>query len=304
MAHLSVQVSVGAVNRIAAQQHGRVTHAQLLALGMSLDAIKHRVAIGRLRRVAHGVYEVGVPNISREGRWMAGVLMGGPGAALADSCALAHWAMGAEASALPEISVPNFRRSGRGEIRVRRRAAFLLEETRVRNWIPVTSPALTVIDNARRLGLQGTERAIYQADAKGHASPKVVHVTAMRLSQVPGAAIVSYLFARRLFCMTATELERWFLGIVRRAGLPLPLTQKIVNGRLVDFHWPDLDLVVETDGGSYHRTPGQQTEDRRRDHAHQIAGTTPLRFTHEQVRYEPQEVLDVLVPVIARLSTR
>jgi very-short-patch-repair endonuclease len=32
------------------------------------------------------------------------------------------------------------------------------------------------------------------------------------------------------------------------AGLPLPLTKQMVNGFEVDFYWPDLGLVVETDG--------------------------------------------------------
>ena len=36
-------------------------------------------------------------------------------------------------------------------------------------------------------------------------------------------------------------------------------------------------LVVETDGLRYHRTPAQQSRDRRRDQAHTAAGLTPLR---------------------------
>jgi very-short-patch-repair endonuclease len=30
-----------------------------------------------------------------------------------------------------------------------------------------------------------------------------------------------------------------------------------VNGFKVDFFWPELGLVVETDGWRYHRTPGR-----------------------------------------------
>jgi very-short-patch-repair endonuclease len=60
-----------------------------------------------------------------------------------------------------------------------------------------------------------------------------------------------------------------------------------VNGFEVDFFWPDLGLVVETDGLRYHRTPSAQLRDARRDRAHVMAGMTPLRFTHYEVRYEP-----------------
>ncbi|HWN73114.1 MAG TPA: DUF559 domain-containing protein, partial [Solirubrobacterales bacterium] len=71
-------------------------------------------------------------------------------------------------------------------------------------------------------------------------------------------------------------------------------TGQWVNEFEVDFYWPDLGLVVETDGLRYHRTPAEQARDRLRDQAHTAAGLTPLRFTHEQVRYEPEHVLTVL----------
>jgi very-short-patch-repair endonuclease len=40
-----------------------------------------------------------------------------------------------------------------------------------------------------------------------------------------------------------------------KAGLPSPLSKQIVNGWEVDFYWPDLGLVVETDGLRYHLMP-------------------------------------------------
>jgi very-short-patch-repair endonuclease len=46
------------------------------------------------------------------------------------------------------------------------------------------------------------------------------------------------------------------LPIVRRVGLPDPLTQVWLDGFRVDFYWPDLGVVVETDSLRYHRTPG------------------------------------------------
>lgn len=76
--------------------------------------------------------------------------------------------------------------------------------------------------------------------------------------------------------------------------MPVPLTKQIVNGFEVDFWWPDLDFVVETDGLRYHRTPAEQARDRLRDQTHTAAGLRNLRFTHEQVYYEPEHVRKVL----------
>ena len=71
----------------------------------------------------------------------------------------------------------------------------------------------------------------------------------------------------------------------------------------VDFHWPDLGLVVETDGLRYHRTPAEQARDRVRDQAHTVAGLVPLRFTRAQVRFEPERVKKTLAMVAGRLAS-
>ena len=107
---------------------------------------------------------------------------------------------------------------------------------------------------------------------------------------------------RRTFRFTRSGLERAFRPIARRARLPQPETRYRVNGFEVDFCWPRLGLVVETDGLTYHRTPAQQAEDRLRDQAHTVAGMTPLRFTHGQIKYEPSYVEATLAAVASRLE--
>ncbi len=77
-----------------------------------------------------------------------------------------------------------------------------------------------------------------------------------------------------------------------------------MNGFKVDFHWPELGLLVETDGLRYHRTPAQQAKDRLRDQVHAAAGLTPLRFTHAQVKFEPDHVQTILTSVASRLRPR
>jgi very-short-patch-repair endonuclease len=104
------------------------------------------------------------------------------------------------------------------------------------------------------------------------------------------------------FTITDSELERRFLRLARAAGLPTPETQAWVNGFRVDFHWPRLGLVVETDGLRYHRTPAQQARDRLRDQAHTAAGLTALRFAGVQVRFEADQVQATLVAVAKRLD--
>jgi very-short-patch-repair endonuclease len=104
--------------------------------------------------------------------------------------------------------------------------------------------------------------------------------------------------------LTDSELERLFLPIANAAGLPKPLTRHRLHGYRVDFFWPKLGLVVETDGLRYHRTPATQTRDRERDQLLTAAGLTVLRFTHAQVRYQPKRVQTRLASTAKRLMRR
>jgi very-short-patch-repair endonuclease len=84
----------------------------------------------------------------------------------------------------------------------------------------------------------------------------------------------------------------------------LPATQTRLGQSRVDFYWPDIGLVVETDGARFHATALQQTADRRRDQAHLRAGRTPLRITHWQVFKEPAETTTLLVDVFTACQCR
>jgi hypothetical protein len=64
--------------------------------------------------------------------------------------------------------------------------------------------------------------------------------------RTPGGARVRVTIDRRTYTLTRSQLERLFLRIVARAGLPKPLTCVYVNGYEVDFYFPDLGLVVES----------------------------------------------------------
>ena len=62
---------------------------------------------------------------------------------------------------------------------------------------------------------------------------------------------------------TRSELEAWFLDIVRQAALPAPLSNFPLTAPdhqpiEVDFYWPTHHLIVELDGWQTHRTTGMR----------------------------------------------
>lgn len=235
---------------------------------------------------------------------MAAVLTCGAGAVLSHSSAAALWRIGFEQRDVVELSLSSpFQRRPQG-IRTHRRPSLQSRDVTTRHGIPVTTPVQTLIDLALRLDRRGVERMINEADKYDLVHPPGLRKALDARPGEPGVARLRHILDRRTFRLTKEELERRFLPLARKAGLPVPLTGQWVNEFEVDFYWPDLGLVVETDGLRYHRTPAEQARDRLRDQAHTAAGLTQLRFTHEQVRYEPEHVLSVLRATAVQVSSR
>jgi very-short-patch-repair endonuclease len=272
-----------------------ITHAQLVALGYSAKAIKHRLATGRLFRIYEGVYAVGRKQLTQEGRWIAAVLACGEDAALSHESAAALWGIARTEGTKIHVSVLSQRRS-RDDIEVHRRQAL---DATTRDGIRVTTPAQTLIDLGARPDI---EQLIGEADLRGLVRLGALRTAATKAGR-PGAPLRSVI-ERLAFRVTQSELERAFLRLVAEAGLPLPDTQTRIGRTRVDFFWSGIGLVVETDGARFHANAVQQTADRKRDQAHTRAGRTPMRITHTQVFYEPSETATLLAEVVQALSTR
>lgn len=232
---------------------------------------------------------------------MAAVLSCGSAALLSHRSAASLWGLMPWQEAI-DIVVPNRApRHPRG-IRVHRRLDLSEEHRRWVDGLPVTDPVSTLIDVACQTPTAMLERTIREADRLDLVDPVALRAALDSCPRRPGVGQLRSLLDSETFRLTDSELERRFLSLIRAAGLPVPETQTWLNGFRVDFYWPELGLVVETDGLRYHRTPSQQRIDRVRDQTHAAAGLTPLRFTAAQVRYEPRQTLATLAAVASRLS--
>ena len=289
---------------LAAKQHGIVTRQDLLALGFSGEAIDHRLEKARLHPVRRGVYAVGWPQMTRERHWMAAVLSCGEGSALSHRSAAALWGIGGEDRALIDVSVRRRCRHRQAGIRARSRLSLPATDIVLHNCIPTTRPVRTVLDLATELDVGNLERVVNEADKHGLVDPDALQIALDDFAGEPGIRPLRALLDRQMFRLSDSELERQFRPIATAVGLAPPLTKAMVNGFEVDFHWPDLGLVVETDGLRYHRTPASQARDRLRDQTHTAAGLTPLRFTHWQVVHDTARVRDVLQRTVDRLRER
>jgi hypothetical protein len=98
---------------------------------------------------------------------------------------------------------------------------------------------------------------------------------------------------------TRSGNERRFLALIGAAGLPEPSVNVFVAGIVVDFFWAEHRLVVEVDSYTYHHTPADRAEDRRKQRTLQKAGHTVLRVIDDELKDAPDAVVG---DVAARLS--
>jgi hypothetical protein len=286
---------------MARRQHGVVTRRDLLRIGFSSAAIEHRLATGRLRPVARGVYTVGWPLTDRKQGWMAAVLICGGGALLSHGSAAALWGIGPVGAGPVDVSIRRHCGVSRPGIKPRVRSRLADRDATEHRGIPVTTPVRTLIDQASELAPNRLERMVNEADKHDLIDPETLREALGDYAGERGVKPLRALLDRLTFRLSDTELEILFRPIAVRAGLPTPLTKEMVGGFEVDFYWPGLGLVVETDGWRYHRTPSAQTQDARRDQSHTAAGLTPLRFSHYQVAHEPDYVCRILTETTANL---
>jgi len=263
---------------MAGQQHGIVSLRQLKEAGLGQRGVGNRVRSGWLHRVYRGVYAVGHRELSREAEWMAAVRACGDDAVLSHVAAAALWGLLKPIAGPIDVSVPSHNgRLQREGIRLHRCGSLAADPRRrdglatlvtVRNRIPVTTVPRTIDDLRAAVEVKLYRRAIRQAELRGFA--------------------LSLATPRD---RTRSDLERDFLRLCRRHGLPAPEVNVRIGRWTVDFLWRAERLAVETDSWLYHRGSVAFEDDHARDLDLRARGYATRRFTASQLYGEPERVV-------------
>ena len=292
---MGVSIDHSSVWRLIRRQHGVIARRQLVEFDFTAKAIQHRLETGRIRVVFPGVYAVGQLELTQKGWWMAAVLACGYDAVLSHDSAAALWGIRKPRRGPIHVTVPAGKRVRLEGIRPHQRKQ--MPPTTTIDSIPLSQPLFTLIDLAASLPERALEAAVNEADKLRLINPKHAQ---RELDDINAPGIARLRKVLSLHKRTDSDLERDFLRLLRKHGLPDPQTQQRFACGRVDFYWPNLNLVVETDGTAYHRTPSQQIRDRRRDQAHARAGRTSVRFLDVQIDHHPDEVVGTLAALIAQ----
>jgi hypothetical protein len=205
---------------------------------------------------------------------MASVLACGPEATLSHRSAAALWGFGEEHRAYIDVTVRRASEARIRGVRCHRRPTLPVSDLTIRSRISLTTPVRTFLDLTTVAGPKTVVRAINEADKLD-----VIDAGSLRKALddhpgQPGICLLRHVLDEHTFRLSDDELERLFRPLAAAAGLPTPLAKVMVDKFEVDFFWPELGLVVETDGWRYHRTPSAQTRDALRFQRHVASGLT------------------------------
>ena len=296
-----------AVAELASRQHGRVSRAQLLGLGVPGRTIGDHVAAGRLHIEHRGVYAVGHAGRTRRGAEMAAVLAGGPGSVLSHQSAgalhgLLRW------DGRPHVTAARSR-GALQRVVVHRSRRLDPADTTVVDGLPTTTWARTVVDLADTLAAARIVRLLEEAvmanlyDEHGLAAARE-RACGRRGERWLRAAIALGHHHRPQ--RTRSPLEERFLDLVRSAAPPLPAPD--FNCRVdagdetfeVDVLFGEARLIVELDSRRHHGHQRARERDLRRDELLGAAGFTVIRLTWRDVTRQRQATLRRLRAARAR----
>ena len=274
---------------LAARQHGVVGRWQLLASGVSADAIDRRVTTGLLHPLHRGVYAVGNPAPDRLGR-----VDGGCSRRRRRSRAQPRRGRWPPRPPLVQRPVP---RHDRGLAPERpgiiwHSSLLPADEVDRHQDIPVTTPARTLLDLASTLDKHRLARAIDRAEALRLTSPNSLSALIERYPGRRGIAKLREIVDEGLVGLriTKSDLEDLFLVFADRYGLPRPETNvwMELGGRMIeaDCLWRDARLIVELDSRGFHDTTQAFEADRARDRAAVAGGWRVVRVTYRQLTRE------------------
>jgi hypothetical protein len=277
---------------LATQQHGVISHAQLIGLGFDEQWIERRLRERRLNALHRNVYAVGHRRLALRAPWWGALLAYGPGAVLSHQSAAVHWGIRRKQRGAIHVTAP----CGRQGLRRRtgiwiHRCKFGAEDIARESGFPVTTVARTLFDLAEVVQYDSLKGAAEEADRL-----KLLRLRELEDICERGRGRRALRPVRRLLTELhapdegRSPLEIRFPAFVREYHLPEPVQNADVLGHEVDALWPAAKLVVELDSWEHHGHRAAFERDRARDPKLLIAGYRTVRVTHRRLDREADQL--------------
>jgi very-short-patch-repair endonuclease len=279
-----------ALAELAEAQHGVVSFRQLRELGFSKGHISRAFEAGRLRRVHRGVYAVGHGRLSTRGRCHGAVLACGAGAVLSHHSAAWLWGFLRRCPEEAAVTIPSRGHRRRG-IRVHRAAALASRDRVIREGIPVTSAARTLLDLGAAASTRDLAGAVDRARRRGQLDLAALDALLARHRRtVPGSRLEQTLALYRKPVFDRARSELLFFEALEQENVRLPVLNSWVGKWEIDAYWEAERFAVEVDGWETHGSRRAFEDDRLRLEEMKLAGIDGIRISARRIETHPRQV--------------
>jgi hypothetical protein len=236
------------------KQFGVLSRAQALAAGLTRGGIEWRLKKEIWTSVFPGVYKSSCSPPGMKQRMMAAILWAGVGAVLSHRSGAQLWELEGNFEGPVEITLPSHKKPPPGIVGHRRKLVSS-EQTHL-GIFPITTVTRTLFDLASVVTLD--QLLIARDDAIRRRRTTWARLEDQLSRGVKGQPGVQR-FRQILKSDSRGEspLEREFMGIVRRFGLPTPIAQYEIGlakggSIFIDFAYPEARLAIEMHGFGTH----------------------------------------------------
>jgi hypothetical protein len=287
------------VAELASVQHGLVSRAQAVELGLSGRQIRYRVESGLWGRVHAGVFRVrGAPQV-REQALLAACLAIGPETAVSHRAAAVTFGLLNYRKAPIEVTTTRRRSPEVEGVTVHRLADLQARWVTNVDFVPVTTVARTLVDLGSVTHPRTVEAALDRALGRRITAARDVRdaLVAVARKGRHGVGVLRPMIDVRLQGdAPAGVSEARMSTLLRDAGLAHAVAEHTVVDEhggfiaVVDFAFPDRRLAVEVDGYEFHSSPKAVAHRNVRDRQLLDAEWRPLHFTWTEVDRDPSGV--------------
>jgi predicted transcriptional regulator of viral defense system len=280
------------ITQLAESQHGLISRAQALELGLSAEAIQRRLSCGRWTAIHEGVYRVGGSVASLAQSRLAAVLAVGPVAAVSHRAAADVWGLWWSNPPMIEITTTRDQSPELDGVAVHRMADLHPRWITAVDGMPVTTVARTLVDLGAVMPAKRVAMCVDRALGRALVSATEIETARRAVARQGrrGAGVIRRVLAPRLGREpVAGVFEARMARLLSDQGLPEAVPEYEVRTALgtfvarVDFAYPELKLAIEVDGLEAHSSIDAFRHDRARQNALVAEGWTVLRFTWTEV---------------------
>jgi hypothetical protein len=276
---------------LAAEQHGVVSTQQLKALGYGRNSASKANRAGRLRRIHRGVYAVGHDRLTWHSRHMAATLSCRPSVASHTSAGWLWDVLRSRPAAIHITTLTQRRARPAFSVHTARLAKVDLAEI---EGIPCTALPRTLLDLAGMLSATRFERVLERTEELRRFDLVALQEILTRTGHHPGAGKLRRALAiyREDPAFVRSKLERRFLDLVKKAGLPAPSMNLNVAGYELDAYWEPEQFAVELDVYETHGSHAAFERDRLRQEDLKLKGVEMIRITGPRLDREPRATVE------------